>query len=54
MAEANQLPVENGVERGLLPESVRNSDGATEPFEPERITRTLFGSGRPIHFSPEN
>jgi len=44
MAESNQWPVENGVERGLLPESVRNSDGATEPFEPERITRTLFAA----------
>ena len=30
---------------GDLPESVRLPDGRTEPFEPERIARSLFAAG---------
>jgi hypothetical protein len=33
------------VPRGELPEAVRLPDGRTEPFEPERIARTLFAAG---------
>jgi hypothetical protein len=33
------------VARGDLPESVRLPDGRTQPFEPERITRSLFAAG---------
>jgi len=42
------------VQRGDLPEAVRGPDGRIEPFEPERIARSLFAAterlGRPDAF----
>ena len=35
-------------EFGDLPERVRLPDGRTEPFEPERITRSLFAAGERV------
>ena len=36
------------MQRGLLPENVHYSDGTLEPFEPERITRSLFAAAARI------
>ena len=36
------------MQRGELPESVRYADGHTEPFEPERITRSLFAAAEQL------
>jgi hypothetical protein len=33
------------VDRGSLPETVHLPDGRAEPFEPERISRSLFAAG---------
>ena len=42
------------MDQGHLPDAVTQPDGRTEPFEPERITRTLFAAseriGRPDAF----
>lgn len=36
------------VDRGELPETVRLPDGRVEPFEPERITRSLFAAAERV------